>query len=618
MPEMYAVKGNTLTDIANAIRGKSGKTEKLTVNQMAEEIKNLNVTEELKPFKPLSVNYNGVYEEYSYAYSPVIVDFPEQSTNGDISNNTNPDGSWKKPEEYPDIGQIQLEENEAYFLCKNHLGARFWCVKVSFTGSLLFERGHMEGEQFVSDKVYDGTIVNNNFLGCMFDDDMPEYIVFHIKASSQLRELPLQGFNTSGNISNAKFLDGSLVPAGYSRWNQAYVPVLWRRARLPYATNATIGCYFLEKDEVVDLHTKATGNITFASMYTTCYNLVEIHIDGNIGNFSTNCSNMFSHCYSLTKIDLNIKNIVGSKCTSIERMFQNCYSLKELDISNWNTSNITNANYVFAGMHRIIKIIGIEKLNFPKATTFSNILENTWNLRQEDGTLDLSNWFVGTINLPTNTSAMFSNLRSIKKLNVDGLNLSNCTNISSMFGNMWRVDEIVGNITPSTSKLTNCSSLFNACYSLKRLPNLTGWDLSKATDVNSMFSGLYGIRELNTDGIIFPTVNTKHDNFFRYCYQLINLNASNIDLKYASASYSNFISDCRELIEFYPPQNIGYGNRACNFSFANMLSHDSLLRILNNLATVTTATTLTLGKANLDVLTDEEKAIATSKGWTLA
>ena len=46
--------------------------------------------------------------------------------------------------------------------------------------------------------------------------------------------------------------------------------------------------------------------------------------------------------------------------------------------------------------------------------------------------------------------------------------------------------------------------------------------------------------------------------------------------------------------------------------------HDSLMSIINNLATVTTTQTLTLGSTNLAKLSSEEKAIATNKGWTLA
>ena len=49
------------------------------------------------------------------------------------------------------------------------------------------------------------------------------------------------------------------------------------------------------------------------------------------------------------------------------------------------------------------------------------------------------------------------------------------------------------------------------------------------------------------------------------------------------------------------------------------LTHDSLMNVINEAGDVTSnPQTLTLGTTNLNKLTDEEKAIATNKGWTLA
>ena len=53
------------------------------------------------------------------------------------------------------------------------------------------------------------------------------------------------------------------------------------------------------------------------------------------------------------------------------------------------------------------------------------------------------------------------------------------------------------------------------------------------------------------------------------------------------------------------------------FDYCPLLTHESLINILNVIGTVTTAKTLQLGSANLNKLTAEEKAIATNKGWTL-
>ena len=52
-------------------------------------------------------------------------------------------------------------------------------------------------------------------------------------------------------------------------------------------------------------------------------------------------------------------------------------------------------------------------------------------------------------------------------------------------------------------------------------------------------------------------------------------------------------------------------------SNSTKLTHDSLMVVINGLQTVTENQVLTLGSTNLNKLTDEEKQIATDKGWSL-
>lgn len=61
-------------------------------------------------------------------------------------------------------------------------------------------------------------------------------------------------------------------------------------------------------------------------------------------------------------------------------------------------------------------------------------------------------------------------------------------------------------------------------------------------------------------------------------------------------------------------------NCVINLSKSVLLEHESIVALLENLKDLTgeTAKTITLGSTNLAKLTDEEKAIATNKNWTLA
>ena len=131
---------------------------------------------------------------------------------------------------------------------------------------------------------------------------------------------------------------------------------------------------------------------------------------------------------------------------------------------------------------------------------------------------------------------------------------SNVTNMQSMFYGCSKLTSIP---PLDTSKVTNMGSMFKLCSKLTTIPQ---FDISKVNDMNSMFQGCSNLKS-----ILMTGMKTSFD---------------------ISASTKFETSD--------------------------------LVTILNNLATVTSTKTLTMGATNLAKLTDEEKAIATNKGWTLA
>lgn len=82
-----------------------------------------------------------------------------------------------------------------------------------------------------------------------------------------------------------------------------------------------------------------------------------------------------------------------------------------------------------------------------------------------------------------------------------------------------------------------------------------------------------------------------------------------------NVTYVNWFNSCKAL------ENITFeGVIGNNISFkdSSLLTHDSLMSIINHLGTVTTTQTLTLHADSKAKLTDAEKAIATEKGWTIA
>lgn len=85
------------------------------------------------------------------------------------------------------------------------------------------------------------------------------------------------------------------------------------------------------------------------------------------------------------------------------------------------------------------------------------------------------------------------------------------------------------------------------------------------------------------------------------------------DTSKVTAMYSMFYN-CSSL-ETIHIINIGAN---LDISSSTKFIREALLEIIGNLKTVTSTKTLTMGSTNLAKLTEEDKAIATNKGWTLA
>ena len=136
---------------------------------------------------------------------------------------------------------------------------------------------------------------------------------------------------------------------------------------------------------------------------------------------------------------------------------------------------------------------------------------------------------------------------------------------------------------------------------------ITRSDTSNVMDMSSMFDQcgkLTTVPQLDTSHV------TKMRNMFSDCYDLTSipaLNASNV-----TDMYSMFLS-CHKLT------SIGlYGfTRSVDISMT-ALGHDAIVAFLNQAGTAyDSSQSIIMGSAKLALLSDEEKAIATNKGWRL-
>ena len=220
--------------------------------------------------------------------------------------------------------------------------------------------------------------------------------------------------------------------------------------------------------------------------------------------------------------------------------------------------------------------------------------------------LDLS--WLDTSNM-TNMKSMFYYCNSLTALDVSGLNTSNVTNMQSMFNNCSSLTSIdVSNF--NTSSVTDMSNMFYSCKSLNSL-NLSNFDTSKVTNMSYMFHSCWAITNINISN--FNTSNvTNMGNMIFYSYNLKTVNGT-IDMQN--------VTNARDMLEYCSAlEEVHIHNLGIDLKLSNSpkLTHDCLVELINNLQTVTSTKTLTLGSTNLAKLTDEEKQVATNKGWTLA
>lgn len=157
----------------------------------------------------------------------------------------------------------------------------------------------------------------------------------------------------------------------------------------------------------------------------------------------------------------------------------------------------------------------------------------------------------------------------------------------------------------SSAPTVNMERAFGECYCLRKIGKL---DL-KPTSLSQTFSlciCLQTIPEIDTSKV------TNAELCFYYGVKLTSLPIMNMS---SLTNAREMFFNCRKLTTLGGFTGL---KTSLSLSASPLLTHDSLLNVLNGLATVTSATTLTLGATNLAKLTDEEKAIALNKGWTLA
>ena len=212
----------------------------------------------------------------------------------------------------------------------------------------------------------------------------------------------------------------------------------------------------------------------------------------------------------------------------------------------------------------------------------------------------------------TSFSYAFDANSNLESLNLAGVSTQNVTGMYGMFQGCSSLTSLdVSNF--NTQNVTGMPSMFQGCSSLTSL-DVSNFNTQNVIDMQSMFQGCSSLTSLDVSG--FGTQNvTNMYGMFLNCSSLTSINLGDKFDASKVSSVTYMFQSCSSLKTI--TGNIKNLSISLNLSSCP-LDHDSAMRIINGLATVTTAQTLTLSSTTKSTLSATEKAVLINKGWTLA
>ena len=252
------------------------------------------------------------------------------------------------------------------------------------------------------------------------------------------------------------------------------------------------------------------------------------------------------------------------------------------------TSEVTNMSY----MYQWCKATNFPQLNMSKVTNVSYMFYKCKNIVTAP-ILNLSD--------AQNCESIFRDCENLTTCEIS--DFSNATNINGLFASCRKLKNIASNLT--TPKVTDTGSMFYECNALTTVPEMN------TSNVTTMIKMFYSCYKLVTVPLYDTSKVTNMQEMFYFNNSLETVPAFDC----TNVTNMQYIfTNCRNLKSILMT-NIG---TTLEISASTRFERSDLLVILNNLKTVTTTKTLKMGATNLEKLTDEDKLIATNKGWTLA
>lgn len=253
-----------------------------------------------------------------------------------------------------------------------------------------------------------------------------------------------------------------------------------------------------------------------------------------------------------------------SEVADISRMFQQCQNLTTFDCSRFEAP-LTSIDYAFYECPQLI-LNNVNSLNTSQCTGMQNVFRFCDILDTSLNDWDVSNMqYMGSV---------FGAVTFINDLDLSGWDVSNVVNIS-------------GFITSAIGKI-----------------NITGWNTQSVENAQNAFASPN--LEMDVPLLDFGAIN---NTGFR----------ANV-FGYDTNNYITNLGGFKDLGKGYTTNLTGYSG--LNLKPLPNLTYESAMNVINNLydmnlTDLTLTPTLTLNSNTYNLLSDEDKAIATNKRWTI-
>ena len=328
----------------------------------------------------------------------------------------------------------------------------------------------------------------------------------------------------------------------------------------------------------------------------------------------------FEFCYRLRYLPEGLfgdPDSVLSSCSSFYLTFRDNRNLKYIPYIGMRTSGgNVRVDYMFYNC--------LDLKAIPKGVHLSNItaagIDRMFSGCRE--CYDFSVLDLSTLNLSNiDMTRTFGNLDSLIEFPYIG-NFTAATNVEDLFNGSTQLQRFNSQYTHlDFTNVRDMRQTFFSCENLKELPPIHVTALSNS---NSLYQTFYNCWSLQSVVFVGMTQGPSDGEYFRMFFHCRSIEyISGVDFSYAndSGDYTQVFRETRNLARIDFPGSAG---AETGFKYSVELRYcplnrDAMLEIFDHLCTITHSATLDLrNNSYTSDLTDEDKAIATNKGWTLS